>query len=1242
MKLKLSVLAVMLTACTITRGDTYMLNENLEDTPANCSVSAPGDIEKVPGRVKDRKALLLKNGASLSWSFPKANKEGCFIEFWIKSGGWAENASQNATLCSFAIGNDVYKLQKPASQSNITMDRNNERLFSYPVYSWGKQSWVDQHLKKKGADNPLWHYVNIGMYDGQLTLTIDANEGFKENNAPVEGALKSFSIGGDGNTCFSELHIVNAGKMDGIELRNRFRSLYRGLPDLHKNTVTVPFIKKPLKIDGKFSEEKWKEAATIVGFTRTGYTSPGYQHLCEERIKGYIAYDERYLYMAIRTPYQGELRAKKWNAYDKPLYGEESWEIFLHPPFTGVPDFCQLIGNVFGDQCDLKMLNLTWNGKWDWKTSFCKSEWIAEFRADFNGISTPPPGDSAVWTMNLCNTFGAAAWCNTVRYNDSESFGVLRFDKSAPSIRPERFSVTGDSISVPVEIKSNGATLQAIELSLQVYNSKDALPLREDKKLLKIQPGQKEFCEMKVSIAGMADGKAALYIREGKTELYYQSFDFPAAPPKTREPVVEGWGALTPDKKEAAEKKASPSSAQQNIPEAERKAYSKKWTAQQLGETLLESSEWVNNKIGISKNVPAPWTPKKVEGQNINCWGRSYQYQNSLFPVRILTQSENLLAKPPRIVISSGGKRHEFSTAEFSIADASDEAVKVKCVSKSGPFQLELDTTFEYDGMAKIEMSLSCPDDPGVVDACHLEIPLKSEFCKLFHVTASSSGHAPASNSDFMPKSEFILNEFRESVWFGDNYRGLCWFAENMKDWRIRDESAIESVSPDENGIRFLKIKLADKTFKVDRPWRIVFGIQATPVKPLPADFRKRSYRDFLDWRWFWGEGAYYPFQSTYVDKAKEAVLAARKAGKELMPCSSLHFYGEYYAGIGAQGESPNGGLKYRELLLWGSLWQQSKIPLDSPVIPERQTSATKWYGKKNEPGELTGCCAASPWQDFYIWNFDRLVRDTELGAIYLDQPISGCSNSHHGCGYINYKGEWTPSVPIFAMRTMLKRIYTILYEKHHSAMIRWHSSNQIVPPIISFAEVFWDGENYGSGPHKVFEFYSQALSAGRLQSQHFGKHFGIAIDVCPNVEQRYAPTQATERDILGVMMVHDAVCWPTHCMHPLLLDHIQKIKLSYPLDKMQTVYYWDKNKKIQVSPKDVAYILYSKDDLVLLVLFNWSDLPVASQVKLDLGELSDTGTVTDAETGEKLANNRGSITVPLLPRDFRMIEIKK
>lgn len=1220
-----------ITAGTGIAGD-CLLNEKLDKIPSNAKPIRRGEMNVVKGRLKGSEALSLKNGASLEWTLPKVTGD-CFIEFWFKPESWDALSDIAVDVCSFTIGGKKYQLKKNPKRSELTLTRGDGALFSYPIYAWKEFEWMRKH-HAKGKENLMWHYVNIALRDRHLSLTIDAYPAISSGKAKTNGGLTAIRLGGGGASVFANLRVLAAAAPTGEDLRGRYRALYRGLPPTRKNTVTAPFLNLPPKLDGSLDDKAWRRAATIVGFTRVGWRNqPG--HLIAEKVKAYIAYDERYLYLGIRTPYKGRLRAKNWKRWDAPLWGEESYEIFLHPPYTGSPDFCQLVGNTFGEQSDLKMLNRAWDGKWDWRTSVKDDVWTAEFRADFQGIDTPPPGDLAVWTMNILNTYACAGWCPTQRYNDSGSFGVLRFDKSAPIIRPDNFIVNEKEICVPLEIQG-GAKRRRLDARLQVFGGKDVLPAREDRKKVVVGPGERRQLELRVDVEEVPTGKAVLIISDAADILYCQRFMFPVTPERVREPFPK-------DEKKAASVSETRAKSETPLSEEE-KAYRRKWTASQLGETLLESSEWMDNELGRSDLVPKPWIPMRVDGQTIECWGRKYVYDSSSLPVQIISKDKPLLSAPMEFILSANGEDYHFRKAEVDITQVNDGLIDVVTISDSGPFRLKLKASYEFDGMAKMELSLSCPDDVSSVDALRMVVPLRAENVRYYQLTSSISGHAPSTNSDRMPVDGLRLNDFREVVWLGDAVRGFCWFAEGMKGWRLKNERSVQVVTPDENGTRELIVKMIEKPLTLERPWKIVFGVQATPNKPLPADFRQLADRSAIQWCWFWGEGHYYPFQSTFTDKAREHVAKYRKKGKEVMPCSSLCFYGRYHSQNAFFGANPKGGLMYRELMLWGPLWQRTTLPTRLPSVPEKHTAPGKWFDKKNEPSRLTSCCANSPWQDYYIWRLAQTIEETGLGAIYLDNPIYQCANEHHGCGYVDYKGEWRPSCPIFAMRNMVKRIYKLFHEAHGKSLIKWHSSNQYVPPILSFVDVFWDGENYGSGPHKVFEFYSETLSPGRMIAEHNTLKYGVASDLLPEFEERYAPSIASERDMMGLMMTHDTNCWPAHAPHPELIRHIQGLKLKYPLDEMKVEYYWDEDPRIRITSKDVVFIMFHKKDLALMVLFNWSGEAVKADVKLILRELGfakKTAVIKDVENEEIIGSEDGKFSVPLLPRDFRMLELK-
>lgn len=1213
---------------------TYHLKESLETLPSSALIDNPAGVKVVAGRhlpkmngvnkdiISD--ALLIRD-ASLSWDL-SAIPGDAFFECFFKPEGWAALSPNNVTIVRFRVGTTEYELTKPAGTSELQLRQSGTVLQSYPIYNWTAQPWTEQNPDAE------WHYLNVGVTENRIHFTVDAFAAREIQEHKPAGRLNRLQLLGGPGTVYSWLHVASASWFKPEELRARFRSLYMGKPDLHPNTVTAPKLTNAPKIDGRIEPQEWAGAACLTGFTS------GKNGLRAEDIHGYIGYDEKYIYMAIRTPFAGKLRAKAHKERDLPIYGEESYEIFLYPPFTGVPIYVQLVGNPYGAQCDLKIMDASWNGKWDWKTSVHDGEWICELRASFEGIDAAPAGDKSIWTMNICNGRADALWSKTQRYHDTGAFGILRFETGAPVIRPGQIKVVGSEILIPLEILG-GSQAQELSVALQLYGLKDVLPAKEEARIVKVAPGSKENFELRLPVGEIKTGKLALFVREGENELFFHSVDFPAVPMIVRD------GFREENSEQQARVSAAETDKDKELTPAE-KAAKQKWTPEELGKTLDESTKWLHNTLGLANDVPKPWTPMEVDGQTVKCWGRSYIYQNSLLPVQIESVGCKLFTGPARFVLKQGTKTHIFDKASVEIERVSEALVRVHTAARSGPFLLELTADYEFDGMAKIESKLICPEVMATVDRCYLEFPLAPTQSRLYHLTSSRSGHAPSTDSDEVAESGMSLDAFREVIWLGSINRGFCWFAEGMENWKIMNEKNIQTIEPVRDGTRLFRIKLAEKPFQVEQPWKLVFGIQATPMKPRAANARFLSdFRTSTDWRWEWGDGEYYPFMSEHMDKARERVAKMRAEGKESMPCSSLVYYGKYSNHFATFGELTHPGMIHPELLIWGWQWKFSGEHLKFSGIPERQTAPDGWYGKKWAPRGLEGLNPASDWQDLYIYKLHKLIQDTDLGAIYLDQSIRGSKHDEQGCGYVDYKGEWAPSCPIFGYRKMIQRINRIFYDAHGKTFIRWHSSNQLPPPIVSFIDVFMDGENYAHGSHKVFEFYSKVLSPGRMQAQHTGLPFGWAPDLMPNMELRYAPSPASTRDLMGWFMVHDSTVMPIKCSHNALNAFLQKKRLSYPLNEMKILYYWDNDPRLKIAPGTIKSIFHYKADMGLLILFNRSDEPTVVNVQLDLLALNmeQKGVMAkDAITGELLSKDAAVLQVPVLPRDFRMIEIKQ
>ena len=101
---------------------------------------------------------------------------------------------------------------------------------------------------------------------------------------------------------------------------------------------------------------------------------------------------------------------------------------------------------------------------------------------------------------------------------------------------------------------------------------------------------------------------------------------------------------------------------------------------------------------------------------------------------------------------------------------------------------------------------------------------------------------------------------------------GLEWFADDLADWQVDLAKPIQEIVRQSDGSVLLRCHLANQPFKLDRPLEITFGYDATPIKPLPADWRsiychyheiQYLKSDLAVW-WLWSSANYNRFRPNF------------------------------------------------------------------------------------------------------------------------------------------------------------------------------------------------------------------------------------------------------------------------------------------------------------------------------------------------------------------------------------------
>ena len=154
----------------------------------------------------------------------------------------------------------------------------------------------------------------------------------------------------------------------------------------------------------------------------------------------------------------------------------------------------------------------------------------------------------------------------------------------------------------------------------------------------------------------------------------------------------------------------------------------------------------------------------------------------------------------------------------------------------------------EFDGliMMKLKYGPEASQSP-LLDSLQLDIPIRQENARLYiahpdAVYGMKCGEFPQKkgiifNSKDDLRNQRMLGTFTPYLWVGDMDRGFCWAAESDQGWITDDQKACLDVERRDRDI-VLRFHFVGKPSRIDRTRTIVFGLQASPVKPVANKWR--------------------------------------------------------------------------------------------------------------------------------------------------------------------------------------------------------------------------------------------------------------------------------------------------------------------------------------------------------------------------------------------------------------------
>ncbi|MCF7838691.1 MAG: DUF6067 family protein, partial [Candidatus Marinimicrobia bacterium] len=234
--------------------------------------------------------------------------------------------------------------------------------------------------------------------------------------------------------------------------------------------------------------------------------------------------------------------------------------------------------------------------------------------------------------------------------------------------------------------------------------------------------------------------------------------------------------------------------------------------------------EWYPNEIGITDEVLPRWTPIRlgtaadpagtpVETASVVL--RDYHLRPSGLPARILSRDEELLSGP--IELTLAGAPLDWTRA---LLEQKPGKVVWEARATREALALTLRTTLEFDGMIRYDLTLT-PAETTRINDLALSIPYRAAV-------------------NIEPLQSW--DRFEPMVMLGDFERGLCWFCESARGWKLGPRPAIEQTLTGETidwQIRFI----AGEGREISEPLSFTWGLQALPVREMDNTYQYTERR---------------------------------------------------------------------------------------------------------------------------------------------------------------------------------------------------------------------------------------------------------------------------------------------------------------------------------------------------------------------------------------------------------------
>ncbi len=679
---------------------------------------------------------------------------------------------------------------------------------------------------------------------------------------------------------------------------------------------------------------------------------------------------------------------------------------------------------------------------------------------------------------------------------------------------------------------------------------------------------------------------------------------------------------------------------------------------------------WEHNKLGLSERVIPPFTPIEAKGSTVTTVLRRHDLGKTGVWDQVTSLGRPLLKAPMRWVVQAGGKPLTVTPGAFRLESAKATQAVTTGAFTAGPLQATVRSEWDYDGMAKILLSLA-PAPGKQVDRVSLEIPLDDAQMPYMHACGDGlrynfAGFTPQGEGTIWDSSQAnrtnIVGTFYPYVWVGGGERGLAWFADSDKDWSLEDKTPTVQLER-QGGTLLLRVNFVTQPTVLDRPRRLVFGLQATPVKPMPE--QPVNWRRWLNHYYqtprvqpFTIVGASYYYGCLSYDlypinrdfSVYRAFSRARDTGKT-DPDFVKQFLEQYkqYVDPGSDqwklyevhvnaGMNAASSVKRAEGWLWtpytnirGGSWAMEEWPVfqDEWInFPYFQRTARSEAAYEVTP--------TASFRDAAAWYYKEML--TCFDGIYWDNIfLAANQDTVAGGAWVDEKGRIHPSMGLWDLREMFKRTAVLFHEQGRPVFANVaHMTNTNLVPVLAFCTVNLDWE-WQYGKRDWQDRFTPDLTVAETIGRQTGN---IPLVLAGGFYDPKDPAyEFCMRTRMGVCLVHEIRFWdwgPAWCydLYKRLFD------FGYGDPACRVYNYWDEGFPLTVTGCDAKGIVMVNGKRAVVAVTDYSGGGDVT-LKLDLKAvgLPDTIKASDLETAEALTGAAsGEVSFPLRKHDLKVV----